>query len=468
MLLLRQKAVLTLLLLCFVEFATGQSVVVQSITIEGIKKTKPIIIHRELTFAVGDSLLQADLGPTLERNTNNLLNLALFTQAVVNISEWDTDKNTVDILVSVKESWYIYLLPIFDLADRNFNVWWTTYNASLSRVNLGARIDWLNFSGRNDKLKAKIQFGFTPKQEIEYRFPYFNRKQSVGMTTGFLHSINKEINYATSDNAQEFVRFGEDVIHERWEGRLGLFYRPNIFMKYDFRLAYQHLSVDNRVITDYNPQYFISGDSVQSVFILGMTFQYDDRDVKIFPERGFLASLNVEKIGLGIGGDEDVLTTEIKFEWNIPQGRRFQHRISAFGKYSITRSQPSFIYYKGLGYSTRFVSGYELYVIDGLDVVLGKYQLAYKLLERKIELGNAMPVPQFKTMPYALYVSLLLETGYAHDPYTGFRNPLADQWLVGGGPAVSLLMYNNFFFQFSYAGNQRGEWGLYIHSRTSF
>ena len=111
----------------------------------------------------------------------------MFTSAVVNITEWDTDKNTVDIIVTVKESWYIYVLPIFDLADRNFNVWWTTHKASFSRINIGARLDWLNFTGRNDKLKAKIQFGHTPKQEIEYRFPYLNKKQSLGLSTGFLH-----------------------------------------------------------------------------------------------------------------------------------------------------------------------------------------------------------------------------------------------------------------------------------------
>jgi hypothetical protein len=84
------------------------------------------------------------------------------------------------------------LLPILDLADRNFNVWWTTYNHSLDRVNLGARMEWLNFSGRNDKVKALLQFGYTPKQELEYRFPYLNKRQSFGITTSFLHSINTQ------------------------------------------------------------------------------------------------------------------------------------------------------------------------------------------------------------------------------------------------------------------------------------
>ncbi len=466
--LLRRKAILIAGLIFLFKFSFGQSVTVQSITITGLKKTRASIVSRELTFSVGDSLIQNDLGPTLERNSNNLINLGLFTEAVVNIREWDTDKNTVDINVVVKESWYIYILPIFDLADRNFNVWWTTQKASINRINIGARLDWLNFSGRNDKLKAKIQFGYTPKQEIEYRFPYFNKRQSLGLSTGFVHSVNKEISYATNDNKESFVRFDERIIQERWEGRAGIFYRPNIFLKYDLGLSYQHLDVDNRVVSDYNPKYFIKGDSTQSVFGLALAFEYDDRDIKIFPARGFKAGISLEKIGLGIDGDEDLLTSNVAVEFNIAKGRRFQHRISALGKYSITRDQPSYVYYRGLGYGVKYVSGYELYAIDGLDVILGKYQLAFKLLERKADLGKFMPIQQFRTAPYAFYISLLFEAGYVNDPYTGAQNPLANRWLYGGGPALSVLMYNNFFFQFSYAGNHLGEWGFYIHSRTSF
>ena len=169
-----------------------------------------------------------------------------------------------------------------------------------------------------------------------------------------------------------------------------------------------------------------------------------------------------------ITDEEDLLVTNAAFELNVPSGRRFQHRISLLGKYSFSRNQPSYAYYRGLGYSVKYVSGYELYLVNGLDAVLGKYQLAYKLFERKTELGRFMPIPQFRTMPYTIYLSVLAETGYVNDPFTGDVNPLGNRWLFGGGPAISILMYNNFFFQFSYAGNHLGEWGLYIHSSTSF
>src|SRR5690242_19561559 len=193
-------------LICFIHIATGQSVKVTSIQVTGLKRTKEKIVLRELTFAVGDSILQNDLGPTMEKNRNNLLNLGIFNDVLVNVSEWNTELDEIEIIIDVKESWYVYLLPITDIADRNFNVWWNTHHHELDRLNLGAQLDFLNFSGHNDKFKAKLQFGYTPKQEIEYRFPYFNKSQSLGLTVGVLHSQNKEVNYQTINNKEEFIK----------------------------------------------------------------------------------------------------------------------------------------------------------------------------------------------------------------------------------------------------------------------
>ena len=208
------------LLSCFSLFAIladAQTVTVKSITVHGLKRTRELIIHRELTFHVGDTLPQMDLGTIMERNQNNLLNLGLFNEVTVNVSEWDTDLHVIDVLITVKEAWYIYPVPIIELADRNFNVWWSKYNHKLDRLNLGGKLEMLNFSGRNDKFKVKAQFGYTPKQEIEYRFPYFNKRQSLGLTVNGLHSINKEISYATINNEEQFVQLDERKLLERWQ-----------------------------------------------------------------------------------------------------------------------------------------------------------------------------------------------------------------------------------------------------------
>jgi outer membrane protein assembly factor BamA len=451
-----------------VEISVGQTVTIESITITGLKHTRPSIVYRELTFKEGDTLIQNDLGPILERNRNNLFNLGIFNEAIVNVSEWDTKLNQIDITIDVKESWYIYALPIIELADRNFNVWWTTYNHSLDRLNLGGRLEWLNFTGRNDKLKAKLQVGYTPKQEIEYRFPYLNKAQSLGVTTGFQHSVNKEVSYLTTGNQEQFVQIDERKLQRRWEGQVSTSYRPSIFVKYELSFNYKHTIMDKEVIADYNPQLFRNGDNTHDMLTVRFAFEYDDRDLKIFPSKGLKSLLEFEKLGIGENDDENSLRSTLFLEWNTTTGKKFQHRISTVGQYSLSRSRPSFMYYKGLGTEKKYVAGYELFIVNGLDFIVGKYQLAYKVLDKQVRIGRMMPMEQFRRMPLNIYFSILAEAGYVNDPFTGDLNSFANRWLYGGGPAASIMVYNNFLFQFSYCTNHLGEWGLFIHNRTSF
>lgn len=79
-----------------------------------------------------------------------------------------------------------------------------------------------------------------------------------------------------------------------------------------------------------------------------------------------------------------------------------------------------------------------------------------------------MPIEQFRNMNYAMYFSFRTEAGYVNDPYTGSENPISNRWIYGGGPGFSMLLYNNFLFQFNYSVNHLGEWGFFIHNRTSF
>jgi outer membrane protein assembly factor BamA len=463
------KAIFLLLtgLLCFIPQAGSQSVIVTSIHINGLKRTKESIVKRELTFSVGDSIIQNDLGITLEKNRNNLLNLGLFNEVSINVSEWNTDLHQIEIIIDLKESWYIYLLPILDLADRNFNVWWNTYHHDFNRINIGAQLDFLNFTGHNDKFKAKLQFGYTPKQEIEYRFPYFNKKQSVGLTIGFLHSDNKEVNYETINNREQFYKLDDIRLQERWRAQTQLQYRPSIYLRHEVILSFEYLKMDSSIL-EYNPRYFRNGGTTHATVSMKYSYEYDNRDLKIFPSKGMRALLEAEKIGWGKNDDENTLTTTASLEWNFQSGKRFQNRVTGIGHYSLSRSQPSYYYYHALGYQQKFIRGYELYITDGLDYVIGKYQFSYNLLQTQLQLGQSLLLEQFRTMPIQLFLSIYVETGIANDPFTKAENSFANRQLYGGGFGLDVLLYHNFLFQFNMNTNHLGEWGFFIHNKTSF
>ena len=156
-----------------IEVVAADRVCVKSIEIEGNKKTKRALILREIDFKPGDSLRIEQIGERLERNEGLLMNTGLFNDVKFNIHEWNEGEQSVRLSLKVVESWYIFPLPIFQLADRNLNVWWTEQNASLKRVNYGVRFNYVNFTGNKDNLKLILQAGYLRKVLLQYERPYF-------------------------------------------------------------------------------------------------------------------------------------------------------------------------------------------------------------------------------------------------------------------------------------------------------
>jgi outer membrane protein assembly factor BamA len=180
---------------------------IKKITVDGNKRTKDRIIFRELNFVVGDTISLSYLTERLEFNRLQLMNTGLFTDVTMNIREWD-QYNQVSIDIQVVEAFYIYPIPLFELADRNFNVWWIDYNHSFRRINYGMRFYHYNLTGRRDVLKAKVQLGFTRKFELEYSLPFIDRRQQWGLKTDFLLTRNRDVNYRTEEDKQVFFSNG--------------------------------------------------------------------------------------------------------------------------------------------------------------------------------------------------------------------------------------------------------------------
>jgi len=94
---------------------------VRNIIIEGNRKTKQYIIEREMHINAGDSIITWKLENLLEQARQNVYNTTLFVD--VKVEPVIINANNLDIKVTVKEKWYIYPIPQFQLVDRSFNEW---------------------------------------------------------------------------------------------------------------------------------------------------------------------------------------------------------------------------------------------------------------------------------------------------------------------------------------------------------
>ncbi|RYF89071.1 MAG: hypothetical protein EOO03_06920, partial [Chitinophagaceae bacterium] len=166
---------------------------VSDISIDGNKKTKRYIIEREMRFKKGDSVLASALMEKLQLSQELIYNTTLFTEVI--LLPTFISANEMQVRVKVKEKWYIYPTPQFQLIDRNINEWINTYNADPERIVYGAKFAHYNLSGRRDQLKLTFLNGYTRNFAFSYSAPYSNKTLTEGFTLGAGYTQNRELTY---------------------------------------------------------------------------------------------------------------------------------------------------------------------------------------------------------------------------------------------------------------------------------
>jgi len=114
--------------------AQSDNIVINKINFIGNKKTKKRVIIFEMAMEAGDTIPLVSLNEMISLEEKRILNTRLFTFVKINIKNWNQETNRLDLEVNLQENWYIYPAPIFELADRSFNVWWKEQKRSLERV----------------------------------------------------------------------------------------------------------------------------------------------------------------------------------------------------------------------------------------------------------------------------------------------------------------------------------------------
>ena len=443
-------------------------VYIDSILIQGNKKTKDKIILRELKIGIGDSIHISQLSDVLEKNKKLVLNTGLFTWGSINIKSWDARTNQVSLLIEVAETWYIWPFPIFELADRNFNVWWNEFNASLSRVNFGIRLTHNNTSGNMDPLKLTLQAGYTQKYELKYKLPPLNKNQTVGVIADIFYAKNREIPYITTGNILQFERRDNEFPLQRFRAGFSFFFRPKIRSYHYGKVSYQENFISSYAANELNPDYFLNARTRQRFINLRYEYVYENRDIIPYPLSGNYLSLVLEKEGIGIWNERNGFYVTGKFAQYFSFWKKWSTEFIFKGKLALIRDKQPYNKYRALGYFEDFLRGYEFYVIDGLDFTYLKSSLRYELINKRVNWGKLMPIKTFKLMPLRIYLTLNSDVGYTNDPFYFDANPLTNRWLWGGGLGLDINLFYSSTFQIEYSLNHLWEKGLFLHYKLNF
>lgn len=437
-------------------------------TITGNQRTRESVIRRELLFSEGMRLPSSEL-ESMRRESHRLLqNTALFVES--SVIPCRSGGDSVAICVDVREAWYLFPAASIELADRNFNVWWDVFDASLKRVNYGLYLYHFNLTGRRDLIKVKLQEGYARKFELSYDLPqvFGSRTLGVGFLAGYI--ANREVQYATSDDRQQFFRSDDRWLLERWTAQGHLSYRPGTLWKHRLSFGFRDLQGDSLLVRGLNQAFFPGGADRLRILTVGLNSSVDRTDQRPYPFRGYALSFDMQKEGLSSHADRQRWWLSAVGRFYLPTGSRSGFEWILFGQTHLQRGNQGFHEYRALGYEDFSLRGYEYYVVDGLDMAAVKSSWRYRLFSRDLPLPlpDWRPIAKLREMPLQLYGNVFTDHGWVNDPFFRGANSLRNRPLSSWGLGLDLRVYFDKVFSVMWSFNELGDNGVFLQSRLSF
>ncbi|TLX76987.1 hypothetical protein E9993_04695 [Labilibacter sediminis] len=431
------------------------TLIVSKIYLAGNNKTKPKVIHNELLFKLNDQIAKNELYSLVGVSRQNLLNTSLFN--FVDFNYWLISPEEIVFEIKVDERWYLWALPIFEQADRNFSAFLD--NGDWSRVNYGLYLKRENFRGMNELLKLKIRMGFINQVEVLYKSAENNNK--LGWGSSVQYQAHNQVSYSIIDNEAIYAKLNNSFIEQKGFARLFLNYRHNFFHRHMLEFGYNSFNIHD-TLAALNSNYLLNGNTSLTYLSVKYNYNHDKRDSKAFPLDGYMFDASITQSGLGIISDDLAnLSLELKYFKFGNIHNRFYYGWN-IGTLLNTASNNPYIISNGLGYDD-FLNGFEYNVIEGNSYAFSKQKITFELIPQKVAHLNFIGLNQFSKIHYALYLKAFYDVGYVHKENPGLSNFMTNEFLYSYGIGLDLVTYYDKVLTFNYAVNKFGKAGFYIH-----
>jgi outer membrane protein assembly factor BamA len=432
-------------------------VIVGEISITGNKITKDKIITRELEFKQNDTLTTQQLRKKIVKSRENLLNRQIFN--FVTITETDTLSIYRNINIDVVERWYIWPVPIFGLADRNFNVWWETKD--FGRINYGIDIKHDNFRGRMEKLHLLLQNGYDKKVVGKWVIPYIDKNQKLGLTVAGGLQYNHGTDFTDIQGKPVFYKFYNEFARKRYFAEFGLSLRPGFNTLHFFNVNYNNLWYNDSLLI-FNP-YLTYGENHFQFMEISYGIKLDYRDYAPYPLKGYYFDFNFKKIGLGLFKNGiNLWNATFSFDQYIQIYKKlyFAYNISAY--YSNDDTFQPYIFLNGIGYNNFSIRGYELVVVKGEKMMIFKSNMKIEIIPMQVHRIKFIKSEKFGKLFYAIFGNVFYDMGYANNMQEWYENPYSNQilWTVGVG--LDIISFYSIVIRLEYSVNKQRQTGFYI------
>jgi hypothetical protein len=424
------------------------------INIAGNTITRESIILRALPIQEGQRMSKDSIDYYLAQSKLRLANLGLFT--TISITNDPTSADSTDWHITLRERWYVYPKPIFQLADRNFNVWWRDMHQDLRRINLGLTLTNKNFRGNGENLSATVQAGYTQRLAVDYIRPFIDKRQQHGIGFSLSVSQSGEIAYATDSNKLRFARLPGSHILRVYEGGVTWTYRPRYAVRHSLTLGYHDINISDTV-RNLNSDYFSNGAAHLRYADLVYRLDINHVDNWNYPLKGFKS---VNYIVLRKGFNDLGYGAQWRTETGIFHNPSPGWYTSAIfrGRLCFPNDVP-YYFQSALGTRTDYIRGYEYYVVDGTHYGVLRLDLKRELLNKTV---LRLPFKYLPEFPLRIYPKVFFDAGAVHNPNPG-NSFLHDRLLYAGGVGIDIVTAYDIKVRLELALNALGQYGLYLH-----
>ncbi|WP_299758997.1 BamA/TamA family outer membrane protein [uncultured Pontibacter sp.] len=433
---------------------------IADISLTGNEITKSQVMLRELTFSPGDTIRTEELELLLQENQKRLFNLRLFHH--VNYTYTCAD-GQVQVTYEVQERFYLYPIPIFDFADRNFNAW--LEKKDWSRIDYGINLTRRNFRGRNEEVRVRVQRGFNKRLELAYRIPYVWRKYNLGADFSVSDYRSRTISYTNLNNKQRFFEQQNGMPIKRAAVSAALVHRQDVQRQAGLRLSYYNEQISDSV-TFLNPEYYRNEQQERQYLRVELYKVINLRNNFSYPTAGSYFEAGLAQTLFMASSGSPYTTARAKYVQYMPLSDKYTYMAGAEGQLRLA-GKHAFADNIALGYRS-YVRGYELYVVGGQHYGLFKQGLTRQLLDIKSIKLTFIDNPKFNSVPLALYLNAFTDAGYVVDEVFEQQNPLTNRLLLGSGLGLHAVTFYDIVLRLEYTLNREGDKGLYFSARFPF
>jgi len=425
-------------------------VIIKAIDVEGNEKTLDNVILAESKINVGDSITLNELAVELKKSKQNILNTRLFTEVKLLISDWSDNKITLNI--SVKERWYIYPIPIFELTGISFSEWVNEFDSDLDRVSYGMRVRHNNVRKRAERLEFTGKAGFQTQLGLGYTFTGIDKRRRWGLGFGANTFRNKGAVLSAENNNFNSQLFEERAL-EVTQASVFTTYRKVVNRQHGFGLSLRTANISDSVLLN-STNYFSNNSSRQSFVSAGYVINLEHRNLVEYPTEGYNILGNVRYEGIGSDG-LDLFTTSLQASTYSKVGKKTFLSGSVNTRLIAGETIP-FSNLASKRLDDELIRGYENYNLFPKSHFTLKSELRYRLIDKRFQKVPLLP-KQFEPMPFQVFPKLFADGSRTSSDLFVEQNPLNDDLLYSIGVGADIIVLYNIPFRVEFSQNHLKE-----------